>query len=206
MTDRRDFLKLAAATFLVAVAPVVAPGAAHAQAAEKATAFIKSTGERLVAVVNAPGSAADKRRVIGKFIIGAVDVDAVGRVCLGRFLRQATPEQQKTYLALFQEVLISNITAKLGEYQGVRFTMGRTRPQDEDQVVSTVVDRPNSAPATVEWVVTQPAATPRIVDVIAEGTSLRITQRSDYAAYLQRNGNNIDALLAAMKSQVEANR
>jgi phospholipid transport system substrate-binding protein len=69
-----------------------------------------------------------------------------------------------------------------------------------------VVDRPNSAPATVEWVVTQPAATPRIVDVIAEGTSLRITQRSDYAAYLQRNGNNIDALLAAMKSQVEANR
>ncbi len=206
MTDRRDFLKLAAATFLVAVAPVVAPGAAHAQAAEKATAFIKSTGERLVAVVNAPGSAADKRRDIGKIIIGAVDVDAVGRFCLGRFWRQATPEQQKTYLALFQEVLISNITAKLGEYQGVRFTMGRTRPQDEDQVVSTVVDRPNSAPATVEWVVTQPAATPRIVDVIAEGTSLRITQRSDYAAYLQRNGNNIDALLAAMKSQVEANR
>lgn len=206
MTDRRDFLKLAAATFLVAVAPVVAPGAAHAQAAEKATAFIKSTGERLVAVVNAPGSAADKRRDIGKIIIGAVDVDAVGRFCLGRFWRQPTPEQQKTYLALFQEVLISNITAKLGEYQGVRFTMGRTRPQDEDQVVSTVVDRPNSAPATVEWVVTQPAATPRIVDVIAEGTSLRITQRSDYAAYLQRNGNNIDALLAAMKSQVEANR
>ena len=206
MTDRRDLLKLAAATFLVAVAPVVAPGAAHAQAAEKATAFIKSTGERLVAVVNAPGSAADKRRDIGKIIIGAVDVDAVGRFCLGRFWRQATPEQQKTYLALFQEVLISNITAKLGEYQGVRFTMGRTRPQDEDQVVSTVVDRPNSAPATVEWVVTQPAATPRIVDVIAEGTSLRITQRSDYAAYLQRNGNNIDALLAAMKSQVEANR
>ena len=201
MTDRRDFLKLAAATFLVAVAPVVAPGAAHAQAAEKATAFIKSTGERLVAVVNAPGSAADKRRYIGKIIIGAVDVDAVGRFCLGRFWRQAT-----TYLALFQEVLISNITAKLGEYQGVRFTMGRTRPQDEDQVVSTVVDRPNSAPATVEWVVTQPAATPRIVDVIAEGTSLRITQRSDYAAYLQRNGSNIDALLAAMKSQVEANR
>ncbi len=206
MTDRRDFLKLAAATFLVAVAPVVAPGAAHAQAAEKATAFIKSTGERLVAVVNAPGSAADKRRDIGKIIIGAVDVDAVGRFCLGRFWRQATPEQQKTYLALFQEVLISNITAKLGEYQGVRFTMGRTRPQDEDQVVATVVDRPNSAPATVEWVVTQPAATPRIVDVIAEGTSLRITQRSDYAAYLQRNGNSIDALLAAMKTQVEANR
>ncbi len=206
MTDRRDFLKLAAATFLVAVAPVAAPGAAHAQAAEKATAFIKSTGERLVAVVNAPGSAADKRRDIGKIIIGAVDVDAVGRFCLGRFWRQATPEQQKTYLALFQEVLISNITAKLGEYQGVRFTMGRTRPQDEDQVVATVVDRPNSAPATVEWVVTQPAATPRIVDVIAEGTSLRITQRSDYAAYLQRNGNSIDALLAAMKTQVEANR
>jgi phospholipid transport system substrate-binding protein len=200
MIDRRDFLLAA----LGVGAAAAMPNAAHAQAAERASAFIKSTGERLVAVVNGPGTAVQKRQAIGQIIVAAVDVDAVGRFSLGRFWRQSSPEQQKTYLALFQEVFITNITAKLGEYQGVRFTLGRARAQDEEQVVSTVVERPNSAPATVDWVVTKPAAAPRIIDVIAEGTSLRITQRSDYSAYLQRHNNSIDALLAAMKTQIDS--
>jgi len=200
MTDRRRFLLLAAGAGVSAALP----GTARAQAAEKAAAFIKTTGDRLVAVINGAGSAADKRREVGKIVTTAVDVETIGRFCLGRFWRQATPEQQKAYQALFNDVLIISITGKLGEYQGVKFTMGRARGQEEDQIVSTVVERPNNAPATVEWVVANAAASPRIVDVIAEGTSLRITQRSDYAAYLQRNNNSIDALIAAMKKQVES--
>ncbi len=38
--------------------------------------------------------------------------------------------------------------------------------------------------------------------MVAEGTSLRLTQRSDYASYLSRNNNNIDALITAMQQQV----
>ncbi len=198
MTDRRAFLTLTAGTGLA----VALPGFARAQPADKAAAFIKSAGERLVAVVNAGGSIADMRRDIGKIVLTVVDVDAIGRFCLGRFWRQASAEQQKAYQSLFQEVIISSVTSKLGEYRGVRFTVGRTRTQEEDQIVATVVERPNNAPATVEWVVTAAATTPRIIDVIAEGTSLRITQRSDYAAFLQRNNNNIDALIEAMRKQV----
>ena len=44
-----------------------------------------------------------------------------------------------------------------------------------------------------------------IVDVIAEGTSLRLTQRSDYSSYLSHNGNSIDSLLSAMKRQTANN-
>jgi phospholipid transport system substrate-binding protein len=196
MIQRRVLLSLLAATGLY-------PATARAQA-DRASAFIKSTGDRLVTIVNAGGSTADKRREIGKIVLAAIDVETVGRFCLGRFWRQASAEQQKTYQALFQEVLITSITAKLGEYQGVRFTMGRTRAQEEDQIVATVVERPNNAPATVEWVVARAATDPKVVDVIAEGTSLRITQRSDYASFLSRNNNSIDALLAAMRRQIEA--
>jgi phospholipid transport system substrate-binding protein len=41
--------------------------------------------------------------------------------------------------------------------------------------------------------------------VVAEGTSLRLTQRQDYASYLTHNNNNIDALIAAMKNQISQN-
>jgi phospholipid transport system substrate-binding protein len=195
MTHRRHFLTLVAASALL-------PFAARAQSTDKAAAFVKSTGDRLVAVVNGPGSPSAKRAAMTQILDADVDVDGIGRFCLGRFWRQATPEQQKQYLALFHEVLVTNITAKLGEYQGVTFTMGRSRTQDEEAVVSTTVVRPNNPPTAVDWIISNPSTTPRIIDVVAEGTSLRLTQRQDYASYLTHNNNNVDALIAAMKNQV----
>ena len=195
MNNRRQFLTLAAASALL-------PFAARAQSTEKAAAFVKSTGDKLVAVVNGPGSASAKRTQMTQIINSDVDVDGIGRFCMGRYWRQATPEQQKQYLALFHEVLVTNITSKLGEYKGVTFTMGRSRPQDEEVVVSTTVVRPNNAPTAVDWIIANPSSAPKIIDVVAEGTSLRLTQRQDYASYLSHNNNNIDALITAMKNQV----
>ena len=42
----------------------------------------------------------------------------------------------------------------------------------------------------------------RIADVVAEGMSLRITQRSDYSSYLSHNGGDVDKLIAGMRAQV----
>jgi phospholipid transport system substrate-binding protein len=38
--------------------------------------------------------------------------------------------------------------------------------------------------------------------MIAEGTSLRLTTRSEYAAVIQRNGGRVTALLDAMRGQI----
>jgi phospholipid transport system substrate-binding protein len=198
MIDRRHFLTFAAISALL-------PLPARAQSTEKAAAFIKSVGDRLVAVVNGPGSSASKRTAMTRILNTDVDVDGIGRFCLGRFWQQATPEQQKQYLALFHEVLVTNITAKLGDYQGVTFTLGRSREQDDQAVVSTTVLRPNNPPTAVDWIISNPSSNPKIIDVVAEGTSLRLTQRQDYASYLVHNNNNVGALIAAMKNQISQN-
>jgi phospholipid transport system substrate-binding protein len=195
MMYRRHFLTFAAVSVLI-------PLTGHAQTADKAAAFIKATGDKLVAVVNGPGTPSSKRSQMTQVIDTNVDVDGIARFCLGRFWKQATAEQQKQYVSLFHEVLVTNITAKLGEYQGVSFNMGRSRTQDEDAVVSTTVMRPNNPPTAVDWIVSNPSSAPKIIDVVAEGTSLRLTQRQDYASYLSRNNGSVDALIAAMKNQV----
>ena len=201
MIDRRTVFRLAAASALLPISALL-PLPARAQGTDKAASFVKTTGDKLVAVVNGSGSASAKRAAMTQIINADVDVDGIGRFCLGRYWRLATPEQQKQYLTLFREVLVTNITAKLGEYQGVKFTMGRSKPQDEAAVVSTTVDRPNNAPTAVDWIIANPAADPKIIDVVAEGTSLRLTQRQDYGSYLTHNNNDINALIAAMKSQI----
>jgi phospholipid transport system substrate-binding protein len=65
-----------------------------------------------------------------------------------------------------------------------------------------VVERPSNPPTNVDWIVSNPSSDPKVIDVVAEGTSLRLTQRQDYASYLTHNNNNIDALINAMRQQV----
>jgi phospholipid transport system substrate-binding protein len=199
MPSRRTLLTLST-TWLATAGLTISQGA-YAQA-DRASAFVKSVGDKLVAVVNGPGSSEQKRQALTQIIDSAVDVDGVARFCLGRFWRQASPQQQARYTTIFRQVLVTNITSKLGEYQGVSFTMGRATPDGDNAKVDTVVNRPNSPPTNVQWVIADPTGDPKIVDVVAEGTSLRLTQRSDYASYLSHNNNNIDALISAMQQQV----
>ncbi len=205
---RRSLLASAAslgvAGFLAWVAPArLTPAwAQETPSAEQAAAFVRQTGARLVAIVNGPGSLAQKQAALQAEINSAVDVNGVGRFVLGRFWRVATPGQRQEYLRLFHAVLMNSITGRLGEYQGVRFTVGRATPTAEGVQVATVVARPNNPPANVIWVIRDIGGGPKIVDVVAEGTSLRLTQRDDYASYLTRNNDSVQALIDALKRQV----
>ena len=126
MPNRRKFLLLTAALLPAAVGPLFVRARAQRRA-ERASDFVKGVGDQLVAVVNGPGRDQQKRSKLTQVIDAAVDVDGVARFCLGRFWRTASPEQQQNYTTLFHQVLVNNITSKLGEYRGVHFTMGRSQ-------------------------------------------------------------------------------
>jgi phospholipid transport system substrate-binding protein len=164
--------------------------------------FVRALGDKMVGVVNGSASLAEKKSQIQPMLDQNVDVDGIGRFCLGRYWRTATPDQQQRYLTLFHKVLVNSITGKLGEYKGVTFQVGSTRQQDGKSYVTTVITRPGQPAANVEWVVGNVGGTQKITDVVAEGVSLSLTQRSDYASYLARNGNSVDALLNALQRQV----
>ncbi len=174
---------------------------AWAQAAGGAP-FLKQFADRLVAIVNGPGDTASKRQALQPIIDGDVDVAGIARFCLARFWNTATPDQQGKYVALFHQVLLNNISGHLGEYQGVSYTMNGAHPEGGGDIVATVITRPNNPPANVSWVISTASGSPKIVDVVAEGTSMRLQQRADYTSYLQRHGNSIDALIAAMQRQL----
>ena len=94
------------------------------------------------------------------------------------------------------------MVGKRGECQGGSVTATTTTQRDGDSWVGTIIRRPNQQPNNVQWVVSTATGRPKIIDVVAEGTSLRLTQRSDYAAYLSRNNNDVNALINAMRNQV----
>ena len=178
---------------------------ARAEDAAEAASFVEDFGAKLVAVVNGEGSLPEKEQRLKPLIDGSVDVDTIAKFCLGRYAATATPQQVMDFTRLFHDVLLFNITSKIGDYRGVTFRMGESSVRGNEAFVGTLVQRPNNAPNNVRWVVSTASGKPKIVDVVAEGTSLRLTQRSDYSSYLNHNGNSIDSLIGAMRRQIAAN-
>ena len=200
MMNRRTLLTVAATAV---VAPMLAYPAFAQVDTSRATAFIQATGQDLVTAINGSGSPAQRREQVAAILRRAVDVEGVGRFILGRWWRTASAAEQAEYMRLFEETLIRNLSARFGEYQGVRFSLGRSQQRTEDDaLVNTVIERPGNPAFSLDWRVAEVGGQPRVVDVIAEGTSLRLTQRSEYSAVVTRNGGRVSALLDAMRNQI----
>jgi phospholipid transport system substrate-binding protein len=202
MLTRRTLLAASAAFAVVALVRV--PRALAAASASQASAFVNGFATQLIQIVNGPEPAAQKKAALGPVIDENVDVAKIARFCLGRFWSSASPAQQSEYTQIFHQVLLNSISGHLGDYKGVTYTLTSDRQQGADELVGTIINRPNSPAANVQWVVDSSTGSPKIVDVVAEGTSLRLTQRSDYASYLERHGNDIGALLQALHRQLAA--
>ena len=196
---RSFFLRLTAVASLLLALPTRA-----APSPQAAAGFIQKAGSEMAADLNAPGSVEMKAPTLLGFMNRIVDVDEVGRFCLGRFWRVATPEQQQQYLQLFRHALTNAVVVRLGDYEGggVALTVVRAEPAADGVHVATKITKPGNEPYNVTWVVDGTDAEPRIVDVVAEGVSLRQTQRSDYASYLQQHGGNVETLIQALRAQV----
>jgi phospholipid transport system substrate-binding protein len=179
---------------------------AFALPAPQAIAFVKDICDRLAAIANSADSERQKRHELKEIIESFVDVDEIARFCLGRFWPIATPEQQTEYMTLFHELLVTKIADHLGEYQGVRVTMGHARPSGNMDIVVTTVARPQAPTMQVEWVVSTASGNPKIIDLLAEGTSLRITQNADFTSYLALNHFDVQELIEGMGHLVAQNR
>jgi phospholipid transport system substrate-binding protein len=180
------------------------PARAQQMDINRATAFVDRAGQDLVSAINDPRLNLTQRRDrVASILRNAIDIEGTGRFILGRYVRQASPAELQDYLRLFDEIIIRNLSARFGEYRGVKFSLGRSQQRtEEDALVSTLVERPNTPAFTLDWRVAEINGQPKVVDMIAEGTSLRLTTRSEYAAVIQRNGGRVASLLDAMRGQI----
>ncbi len=183
--------------------PLAARAETPAEPAAAAT-FVRQAGVDLAGVVSGASSPADKQARLDPYLQRVVDEDGVARFCLGRYWLTATAEQRAEYLRLFHLVLLQGVVSRLGDYQAgsVKVTVNTPIEKPDGTYVPTVVERSGNKPVNITWLVTAEGKTLHIADVLAEGMSLRVTQRSDYASFMARNGGNMDALLAALRKQV----
>ena len=183
------------------IAALLAPGIAWAACMNEdgAGPFIEQTGRELAAIMAAP----DQKAQLLPFLDRVVDVPGMARFCLGRYWQTATGPEREAYLRLFRALLANGLSERLASSTAKMARVQTSKPECRgDEIhVPTLVERAYNKSNRIVWVVVNAGTAFRIVDVTAEGISLRITQRSDTAAFLQRQDGSIGALVQAMEQK-----
>jgi phospholipid transport system substrate-binding protein len=197
---RRRFL-IGACVLIVGILISVRPAAAAAGPA----AVISSLGNQALAVL---GRNVDPNLRVARFrqlFSEDFDVPGIARFVLGRYWRIATEPQQKEFVKLFTDYIALAYSNRLAEYSGETLHVTGSKPAPDGSVVSSEIVRPNGAPpAKVDWLLTQHDGAYKISDVIVEGVSMAVTQRSEFASVIQRNGGQVQGLITALREKTEA--
>ena len=175
---------------------------------DDAKPFLKSLVDRAVEALTEEGISDQERsdRFRGLFNEG-FHVEAIGQFVLGRYWRAATPEQRKEFLDLFEDLMVETYAPRFKNYEvdSVQFT--GTKPDHDGVIVSSVINLPNSEPASVDWRIRMDAeGNHRVVDLVIEGVSMAIAQRSDFTSVIQSRGGEVDGLLLALRDKTESMR
>ncbi len=183
---------------VIAVSGASDAGSATVQGAMQ---FIHQLGNQAIAALRTPDLSLEQREARFRgLLVAGFDLDLIGRFVIGKYWRLATREQQSDYLALFSEFVVQTYSARLGGYAGETLTVvGARQANDKDVVVRTRIDRPSGPPIVAGWRVRITGERYRIIDVMVEGISMAVTQRSEFAAVIQRNG--IEGLLAILRAR-----
>jgi phospholipid transport system substrate-binding protein len=168
---------------------------------ESARAFITQLGKETVAVLQQKDAPPQKAAKVEDILRRGFDFPTIGRFVLGRYWNSATPQQRDEYIKVFTDFVAKSYSRRLAEEAAVNgFNINNIRDLGEgDFLVQTAITRPSAAPLNYEWRVRDGSGGTKIVDVVVEGVSLLVTQRSDFTAVASQNG--VDGLIASLREK-----
>ena len=135
------------------------------------------------------------------------DVALLSRLVLGQHWQRLTEAQQARYRDLFGQVVLRNLAKRLDQYasdatgpleQHFRMT-GSQAVGKQDVLVRSTVTTPAGDNVSVDWRLRNAAEGPVIIDLIIEGISLLVSQRSEFAAVIERS--DMEGLLTELQAR-----
>jgi len=204
----RRFLLITIVVLITGALPPALPAAAGTDPA----AFIDNLGKQLRAVSSCT-SPQQKLAGFRELFREDFDVPGLGRFVLGRFWRIFTPSEQQEFLALFENFVVLTYSETLLEHanggSGPRVISIRSDP--DGAIVSSEITRgsgawaghgPTLRPIRVDWRLSTRNGMYKISDVIIEGLSMAANGRSQLEGVVERNGGQVQAILAVMRQQI----
>jgi phospholipid transport system substrate-binding protein len=205
MTIRGIYLWLAVVGGIVAIAP---PSATAQDITSEASTFVQALGNQAIQIqTDKTLTALDREQRFHDMFVASFDVPAIARFVLGRYRRTATDAQKAEFETLFEAMMVRTYANRFTQYKGEPFVVTASRKEEGENhamVTTTLVQSGGVAePIKIDWRVLKPEGSLKIVDVVIEGVSMSLTQQQEFGSVIQRNGGQLESLLATMRTRVQ---
>ena len=192
---RRSVLTATVVLILGALAPAIL-------AAADPAAVINNLGNRALEVLGKNATPAQRVARFHELFREDFDVPGIARFVLGRYWKTATTEQQQEFIKLFEDYIAIVYSSQLAAYSGETLKVTGSRADPQGAIVASEIIRPaGTPPVKVEWHLADQNGTYKIRDVAVDGISMAVTQRSEFASVIQRNGGQVQGLIAMLREK-----
>ena len=160
--------------------------------------FIRTLGNQAIEVIRSGGSPDQKRAYFHQALHEDFDLRSISRFVLGPYWRGASESERQQFKDLLEAHLVRFYGQRFAEYNGESLRVLGSRTVPEGAIVSSEIVRPQGPPIKVDWRLNTRNGIYKITDVIVDGVSMGLTQRSEFVGLIQRNGGQLAGLLANM--------
>ena len=208
--DRRETLGIAAGLLVLAALAEPTSAPASSPSAEQ---VVRDLAEEIWTTLQTNGVDEDGRvDHLMELLEARADIGLISRLALGRHWNRLPEAQQQDYEELFRDVVIRSLARRLNSYaEGAkgpldeRFQILGSAPAGRHDTLVRSKVLPNSGqPLALDWRLRAGDFGPVIIDLIIEGASLLVSQRSEFAAVIERR--DLDGLLAELRARADSAR
>ena len=208
--SRRGFSRGLAVLGSVALAALVglgaglgAPRPAAAAGPGDPAVFVREFSVQAIGVLADHSLSGDSRQQAFRDLLTAgFDVKAISRFVLGRYWRKATEAERAEFTGLFEDLIVATYSKKFSDYSGQTLKVEAIREENEKiAAVASRILRQSGEPIRIDWRLLRRGESWRIVDVVVEGMSMVLSQRSEYAAVIKGDGGKIEGLLVRLREK-----
>jgi phospholipid transport system substrate-binding protein len=197
------FVKLAR---IVTIALVVIAGVLvtprFAAAGDDPADFIRILGDQGLAVIRSSANLDQKATYFHQMLHQDFALTDISRFVLGPYWRLASGAQRREFRSLFEDYLVHYYGRRFAQYGGETLGVNGSRSDPAGVIVTSQIIRPQGPPIEVDWRLVVSDGRYKISDVSIDGVSMALTQRSEFAAIVQRNGGRVAGLLATMREAI----
>ena len=178
----------------------VLPRAAMALSTTQASALVEQVAGEITRIINSGQSENTMIRNFERMMVRYGDMPTIAQSVLGPPARSATASQLSAFAEAFQGYMARKYGRRFREVLGGTVTV--TGAQDTGRYIEVLanVTIPGDAPFEVRFRVWDRSGRPLFIDLLIEGVSLVISERSEIGSLLDRNGGSVDATTAALRN------
>jgi phospholipid transport system substrate-binding protein len=191
--SRRGFILTATAAFTVLSSPAFALTDAQAKTlVDKAVNDINkviASGKPLSSMIR------DFEKIFSKY----ADVNVIARSALGPDARSLSSSQSRAYTKAFQGYIARKYGKRFNEFVGGKIEVKGVRKVKSFHEVQAVARLRGQSPFAVNFLVSDKSGSSKFFDLIIEGISLRLSEKAEIGAMLDRRKGDINGLIADLK-------